>query len=192
MKKKKIYIIIFLVFIVIIFFTILIIGCLINNSTLHSNELQVTAKLKEDEFVIHSGKQTIKKDLELNVTVNNTKNAKGSLTLYLIINNTYRLSFHSSEENDFYQPSSIGGSGFLNAYVEDILRDEYIESKDIDLSLNAIPISEDKGELQLRAYMNKKNNSTELIDPVLICLYYEEIFGYDYVWHKVIPIEFEK
>ncbi|WP_312372167.1 hypothetical protein [Lachnoclostridium sp.] len=192
MKKKKVYIIIFLILIGIILFSILIVGNKINDSILHSDEIQITAKLREDDFAIHSGKQTIKKDLELNITVNNLKDAKGSLTLYPIINNANRLSFNSYEENNYYQPSSIGGSGFLNARVEEILRNENIESNNIDLSLFAIPISGEKGVLYLRAYMNKKNDSIELNNPVLVCLYNIEIFGFDFLWHKVIPIELEK
>lgn len=193
MKKKIIYIIIFLVPIVIITFSLLIALSNMNNSILQSNEAQITAKLKVDEFVVNSGLLTIDKDIELNITVSIPKEVKGSLTIYPIINNTNRLSFNSSEESNFeyYKPSSIGGSGFLNEHVKNILENEKIEANDFDLSLIAIPISTEKGVVHLKAYMNKKNNNIEIDNPKLVILYHKEIFGFDYLWHKVLPIAFE-
>lgn len=40
--------------------------------------------------------------------------------------------------------------------------------------------------------MNKMNNRVEINNPVLIFIYYIEIFGYDYLWYKVVHIELEK
>lgn len=39
--------------------------------------------------------------------------------------------------------------------------------------------------------MNKKNNNIEIDNPKLVILYHKEIFGFDYLWHKVLPIAFE-
>lgn len=94
---------------------------------LHSNEIQITSKLKEDEFVVESGNLTINKELELNITVNIAKDVKGRLNIFPIINNAERLAFNSkvgSDDFNYYIPSSIGESGFLAAHLKNIYRIE--------------------------------------------------------------------
>ncbi|MDF2943039.1 MAG: hypothetical protein K0S01_1897 [Herbinix sp.] len=111
------------------------------------------------------------------------------IILYPYIEGLGMMTYSEIEEEDYFLLNSVGSDGFIEPIAVNALRNSFEVSKNI--SLTGFWVPDEVGQYKVRTYFDKLDAFEELNNPVLVCVFYEEKFGKQLKWTKIIPITIE-
>lgn len=171
--------------------TILIVSLIyyFQKELLYKEDVEIVATLKDND--VDSDDYYAYKEYRLEVEISKSKD--GIITMFPIIEGVGRASYGKEDTDEYFVPTNIGSTGFVNLIVLDVIeKEKLLENADKNIFLRGLWIPKEAGEFKIRPFMSKLEDFKEVKNPVLICVYHEEIFGIDFSWSKIIPIKYEK
>lgn len=193
-KNKSIKIVVLVISFIVISVSIIagVIRIYIRKNVISKNDVIINAIATEDNYIINEKNNEIEKDIKVDISLQ--KSQKGDLLLYLVIEDTVRMTFDSRDKNndEFYIPNSIGSDGVSDKLFKDLVDRNEVADIGTELFLKGIPISHNKQEFHLRTYLNKTKDFVGYNNPVIVCVYYKDILGHRYSWTKIVLIEIAK
>lgn len=163
-----------------------------SKNVITKNDVIIKAIATEENYIINDKNNEINKDIKVDISLE--KIQKGDFLLYIVIENTDRMTFDSRDrkKEEYYVPNNIGSDDVSDKYFKELVKSNKVADISPDLFLKAIPIPIEKGTYNLRTYLNKTDDFVGYNNPVVVCIYYIDILGLRYTWSKIVPIETAK
>jgi hypothetical protein len=140
------------------------------------------------EATLQLNKTDKNKHKEYLLDINIIKNIESHVIIYPYLEGLGMITYSSEEKEGYFIPSSIGSDNITKRTAVKELRNKNLVGAEDDIELTGFWLPDEAGQYKAQVYLDKLDNFQEIKNPVLACVYRDEILGRELTWSKIIPI----